>query len=219
MPVNGATGRHYHGINLLLLAMSAFAAGSDDPRWCTYKQAADRGWQVRRGERGTTVFFYKKLVVDQPKSDPEQHGTKTIPLLRAFTVFHASQIDGIPSLEPPVAAEPVLKRIETVETILRNGQIDVRIGGSRAFYCPSTDHIQMPPDSCFGSAESRAAVLLHEVGHASGAKHRLNRDLSGSVGSESYAREEIRAEIFSCTIGATLGLPTDIPNHASYIHS
>src|SRR5580658_1651314 len=106
MPVNGATGRHYHGINLLLLTMSAFAAGSDDPRWCTYKQAADRGWQVRRGERGTTVFFYKKLVVDRPESDPEQHGTKTIPLLRAFTVFHASQIDGIPPLEPPVPAQP-----------------------------------------------------------------------------------------------------------------
>ena len=40
MPVNGATGRRYRGINILTLGMSTLAFASEDPRWSTYKQAA-----------------------------------------------------------------------------------------------------------------------------------------------------------------------------------
>ena len=61
MPRNAATGQRYRGINVLTLGMSALAFSSGDPRWATYKQAEDRGWQVRRGERGTIGYFFKRL--------------------------------------------------------------------------------------------------------------------------------------------------------------
>ncbi len=63
-PVNGATGRPYHGINILLLGMTPQAFASDDPRWITYKQAQERGWQVRKGAKASTVLFFRKVEVN-----------------------------------------------------------------------------------------------------------------------------------------------------------
>ncbi len=220
MPVNGATGRRYRGINTLVLGMSTLAFANNDPRWCTYKQAAERGWQIRRGEKGTTVFFYKQLTIDDHRS-PESGDdhTRSIPLLRSFTVFHASQIDGIPAFVAPTVEDAPWRRPEAVDIILRNSKAVIRIGGDRAFYSPSTDHIQLPPDSAFESPEGWAATALHELSHFAGAPQRLNRDLSGRFGSDSYSKEEMVAEFSSMTIGTELNLPTDIPNHASYLES
>jgi antirestriction protein ArdC len=93
----------------------------------------------------------------------------------------------------------------------------MRRGGDRAFYSPSTDHIQIPPTVAFRNAAEEACVKVHEAVHASGAKHRLNRDLSGGFGSKAYSFEELIAEIASSFIGVTLHLPLDVPNHANYI--
>ena len=85
MPRNAATGQRYRGINVLTLGMSALAFSSGDPRWATYKQAEDRGWQVRMGERGTTGFFFKKLELrDDSKPDDSEDSVRRIPLLRAM---------------------------------------------------------------------------------------------------------------------------------------
>src|SRR3954447_12599340 len=93
MPCNAATGTRYRGINVITLGISALAFGSGDPRWATYKQAAERGWQVRKGERGTIGFFFKRLELrDDTKPDDDEDSVRRIPLLRAFTLFHASQI-------------------------------------------------------------------------------------------------------------------------------
>ena len=124
---------------------------------------------------------------------------------------------GSPS--PPVATKTVPERIEDVEIIVKASGVLVRIGGDRAFYSPASDSIQMPPDAAFTSPAERAATVLHELGHASGAKHRLNRDLSGKFGSSAYAREELRVEISSVLVGGAIGLPSDIPHHASYLSS
>lgn len=220
MPVNAATGRRYRGINVLTLAMSKLAFSSEDPRWTTCKQASARGWQIRGGERGTTVFFFKQLQLgDDRASDSTDERGKRIPVMRTFTVFHASQIDGIPAFTPPKATQPIAERIDSVEAIVRNSGAVIRIGGDLAFYSPATDHIQMPLDVAFHSTEDRASTLLHECGHWSGAKDRLNRDLTGRFGSALYAKEEARAEFSSLMVGGVLGLPTDIQNHASYLAS
>ncbi len=220
MPFNGATRRRYRGINLLLLGMSVLAHGSGDPRWCTYRQAAGRGWQVRRGERGTTVFFYKQLQIEDRSAPAEaEDRTRRIPLLRAYTVFNGSQIDGIAPFIAPSLDEAPWQRPDATDIILRNSGADIRIGGERAFYSPGTDHIQLPPEAAFASAEGWSATALHELDHWTGSKKRLNRDLTGRFGSLEYAREELRAELASVYIGTTLGLPTDIPNHASYLAS
>ena len=213
-PMNPVTGRTYRGINALALAMSPRAFGGD-PRWMSYRQAAARGWQVRKGEKGAIVFFYKKLEI---RSDDEDR--RTIPLLRAYVVFHASQLDGIPELGEPEAPKPVAERIADADLIVKASGVRVAIGGDRAFYAPSTDHIQMPPDEAFASPPDWAATILHELAHASGAPAPLEPRPYRPV-----RRHGLRAgrthepSSRACFVGSTLGLPCDVPNHASYIQS
>ena len=220
MPRNAVTGAKYRGINVIALALSALSFGSSDPRWATYKQAAERGWQVRKGERGTTAFFFKRMPVRDTRADAgDEEAVKHIPLLRAFTLFHASQIDGVPVFVPPTMQEAPWRAPDAVETIIVNSGAVVRVGGDRAFYSPATDHIQMPPAHSFHSPSGWSETLLHEASHWSGAKHRLNRDLRNAFGSPDYSREEIRCEIAMSMICSELGVSCDFPNTAAYLAS
>jgi antirestriction protein ArdC len=191
-PRNAATGVPYHGINTIILALSPLACFGGDPRWATYKQAAERGWQVRKGERGTTAFFFKRIEVAdraaRDAGDGDGDVTRRIPLLRAFTLFHASQIDGIPAFVPPTVEEAPWRAPEAVDTIIANSRADVRIGGDKAFYAPLSDHIQMPPQTAFKSAAAWSSVLLHEASHWTSAETRLNRNLMTTYGSPDYCR-------------------------------
>ena len=218
MPQNASTGAHYRGVNTLILGMSPVALASGDPRWATYRQAAERGWQVRKGSRGTTGFFYKRIEIGDRDSDGDDVGRKFVPVLRAFTLFHASQIDVIPPYVAPDPGEAPWRTPEAAATIARNSGAVIRTGGDRAFYSPSTDHIQMPPIAAFRSPAAYASVLLHELSHYSGHATRLNRDLSGRFGSAEYSREEYRAEISQCMVCATLEIEDcDWTNSASYV--
>ena len=217
-PVNAATGHRYRGVNLFVLGMSPLALMAGDPRWCSYRQAVARGWQVRKGAKATPVYFYKPIEIADKTGDAEGE-TKRIPILKVFSVFHASQIDGIPDLASPTAPKTVVERIEDAEAILAASRVRVEIGGDRAFYHPALDFIQLPPDDAFESPATRASVALHELAHATGHPSRLNRDLTGKFGSSAYSREEMRAELTSLLIGSEIGLSTDVPNHASYIQS
>jgi antirestriction protein ArdC len=167
MPCNAVTGMRYRGINVVTLATSPLALAVADPRWATYKQAADRGWQMKKGARGTTAYFFKRIELSDPRqnTDHDEDGkTRHIPLLRAFTLFHARQIDGIPEFAPPSAAEAPWRASDASETIVTNSRVTVRIGGNRAFAI-ATDHIQMPPRHVFPSAEGWYSTVLHELGH------------------------------------------------------
>jgi antirestriction protein ArdC len=221
MPRNAATGHRYRGINTLTLGMSPLAFESGDPRWATYKQADERGWQVRKGERGTTGFFFRRLEIrDDTKPDDDEDSVRRIPLLRAFTLFHASQIEGIPDYVPPTIEEAPWRAPEATEIIIANSGAVVRFGGDRAFYSPTTDHIQMPPQSAFATSQGFCGTLLHECCHWSGAPSRLNRDLHNRFGSHEYSREELRAELGSVMVCAELGISDcDFSNNAAYVAS
>ena len=215
-PFNPTTGKHYRGINVLILGMSPRAFVTADPRWMTYQQAKENDWQVRKGEKSTTIFFYKPLEVDDAEA---KDGVRTVSVLKQYAVFHASQVDGIPAFIAPTVEEAPWQKPEAADLIMGNSGAVLRTGGGRAFYSPATDHIQLPPESAFNGPHEWAATALHELGHWTGHKSRLDRDLSGRFGSASYAQEELRAELASAFLGAVLGLPTDIPQHASYIGS
>jgi antirestriction protein ArdC len=73
------------------------------------------------------------------------------------------------------------------EALIRATGADIRVGGDRAFYVPSAGYIQVPPPSAFYEPINWHRTVCHELGHWSGAAHRLNRDLSGSFGSPFYA--------------------------------
>jgi antirestriction protein ArdC len=133
MPRNAVSGHRFRGINTLTLGMSPLAFTSNDPRWATYKQAAARGWQVRGGERGTLGIFYKRLTVSDSRDavGGDDGRVRHIPMLRSFTLFHASQIDGIPSYVPPTVVEAPWRAPEAAEIILANSRAEVRIGGEK----------------------------------------------------------------------------------------
>jgi len=215
-PFNPVTGKHYHGVNVLILGMDLRAFESGDPRWMTYQQAQEKNWQVRKGERSTSIFLAKPLEIDD---DEKEDGRKTIKLLKHYAVFHASQIDGIPPHKVPTIEEAPWTRPEAADIIMRNSGAVIRIGGDRAFYSPTTDHLQLPPESAFNGPAEYATTGLHELGHWTGYPSRLNRPLQNRFGSAAYAMEELRAEMASAFVASVIGIPTDIPQHASYLSS
>jgi antirestriction protein ArdC len=213
-PFNPVTGKRYHGINVLILGMDMRAFQSGDPRWMTYQQAQEKKWQVRKGEKSTTIFFTKPYEV---KDGDAEDGRKMIRVLKHYAVFHATQIDGVPTYKAPNVEEAPWTRPESADIILKNSGAVVRIGGDKAFYSPTTDHIQLPPENAFRGPPEFAATALHELAHWTGHPSRLNRDMQSRFGSAAYAMEELRAELASAFVASELGIPTDIPQHASYI--
>jgi antirestriction protein ArdC len=213
-PFNPTTRARYHGINILILGMSVLAFQTGDPRWCTYQQAREKGCHVRKGERATTIFFTKRYTV---KDEEAEEGEKSIKILKHYAVFHASQIEGMPPYTPPGIEDAPWRRPEAADLILKNSGAVVRLGGDKAFYSPSTDHIQLPPENAFRGPPEWAATALHELAHWTGHATRLNRDMSKRFGSAGYAMEELRAELSSAFIAGELGIPADVPQHASYI--
>jgi N-terminal domain of anti-restriction factor ArdC len=126
-PVNVATGHRYRGVNLFVLGMSPLAFTSDDPRWCSYRQAAARGWQVRKGEKATPVYFYKPIEIED-KTDGGSE-TRRSPVLRTFSVFHASQIDGVRVFAPRLRRRRFLIASRTSRSSFRRAACRFGSGG------------------------------------------------------------------------------------------
>ena len=228
MPMNPTTGKRYKGIN----AIHLMAQGRDDSRWMTYKQAGAAGAQVRKGEKGTPVQYWKfseeqDKLDDQGRPIRDANGEKvkqTVQLERPrvffATVFNAEQIDGLPPQQIKPKAEQQWDAVERAEHILQaSGARISHSAGDRAFYRPSTDSITLPEKSQFESADRYYATALHELGHWTGHPSRLDRDLAHPFGSEGYAKEELRAEISSMIVGDELGIGHDPEQHAAYVGS
>ncbi|WP_027168846.1 zincin-like metallopeptidase domain-containing protein [Mesorhizobium sp. WSM3224] len=221
-PVNVASRKAYRGVNIIALWAAAQAASYPAGIWGTYRQWQALGAQVRQGERGHLVVFWKLAnrhgKTDDQDSNDDSDETAPRMFARGYTVFNCAQVDGYTPPQMPVL--PAAERIERAERFCGALGIDILHGGSQAYYSPSADHVRMPAFSCFSDAIAYYAVLLHECGHASGAKHRLDRDLSGRFGSAAYAMEECTVELLSAMICADLNLSVEPrPDHASYIAS
>lgn len=227
LPMNPITGKRYKGINTIHL----MSQGRSDPRWMTYKQASGVGAQVRKGEQGTPIQYWKfseerdKLDGNgKPVLDPQGKRVTEMVMLerpRVFfaTVFNGEQINGLPPLQQTMA-EQKWEAIERAEHILKaSGARITHAPGDRAFYRPSTDSITMPERSQFETADRYYATALHELGHWTGHPSRLDRDLRHPFGSEGYAKEELRAEIASMILGDELGIGHDPGQHAAYVGS
>ncbi|RVT93112.1 ArdC family protein [Sphingomonas crocodyli] len=215
-PANALTNRSYRGINTLLLWAEASRRGFTSGRWATYRQWAELGTQVRKGERATSVVLWKPIDARET-DDQDSDGERQRLLARAFHVFNADQVDGYASPDVGLSSSA---RIEAAEAFFRAQPAEIWEGGDVAFYDPRADLISMPSFRAFRSAEAYYAVLSHELVHWSGAKARLDRDLTGRFGSEAYAMEELVAELGAAfTVGhLQLGCETRT-DHAPYIAS
>jgi antirestriction protein ArdC len=221
MPKNASTGRQYSGVNVLILWGAVVERGFASQSWLTFRQALSLGGHVRKGERGTTVVYADRFVPDDEKKRAAETGedAQAIPFLKRFTVFNSDQCDGLPAEIATAAPLPPPEMIEPrVEALIKATGIDFRIGANRAFYMPSEDYVQVPPPAAYFEPINWHRTALHELGHASGHRSRLNRDLTGAHGSKKYAFEELVAELCAAFSCASLGIVPTV-RHADYIGS
>ncbi len=214
-PRNLITGKPYRGLNILLTAMQGYAS----PYWMTYKQATERGAQVRSGEKGTPVIFWnwQKRQVQNADGDMEEQET---PFLRYYTVFNISQIDGLTiarsegdTFAPILSCEEVIDRMPSPPVIVH--------GFSQACYSWAKDQVRMPPRASFQTEAGYYATLFHEMVHSTGHPSRLRRkgiEERHAFGSPEYSKEELIAECGASFLCGYTGIENEtIENQAAYI--
>jgi antirestriction protein ArdC len=214
-PFNVASKRHYRGVNTIALWSIAKARGFTSGAWGTYKQWSERNCQVRKGEKSAHVVFWKFDRVTTEGDDGDAIGRERV-FARGYSVFNGDQVDGYVAEPAALVVEP--ERDAYAESWFAAVGANVSHGGSRAFYMPSQDRIQMPPFASFVATGAYYATLAHEHVHWTGAKSRCDRDLTGRFGNESYAAEELVAELGAAFVCATLQLDSEPrPDHAEYV--
>ena len=238
LPRNADSGRSYSGINILILWGEAAARGFAAQRWLTFRQALGAGGAVRRGEKGTTIFYAARFTPKGGEGDgasaPYASGApgaanggdlggdatgdaRGVPFLKRFTVFNVDQCEGLPPrcllTDTPL---PPRETVPIAEALIAASGADFRIGGDEAYYSPSHDFVAVPPQQAFRSQIDYYRTALHELGHWTGHPSRLDRDQSGAFASAAYGREELCAELASAFLCAALGIKPTV-RHADYI--
>ena len=227
LPFNPTTQNAYRGGNAIHLMATGIQRGYDDPRWLTYKQAADHGWQVRKGEKGAQIEYWEfpsrqvdaKEKTDSPADNSREKEQR--PVHRVYTVFNGKQIDGIQPYERK--EHPEWEVVQNGEQILQNsGAKILHDRNDDAFYDRLHDLVHLPPKTAFPKPADYYGTALHELGHWSGHPERLNRQTltdSYRFGDPNYAKEELRAELTSVFLAAERGIPHDTARHAAYVRS
>jgi len=226
-PRSLSTGKPYRGVNPFLLQMTAISMGYSSPWWGTYDQIKERGGQVRKGEKGTMIVFWKRYVRKAKTADEEDRSAF---VLRYFKVFNTDQADGL-TVPPAPGASPTdsveFDPVEACESALADyyahGCPQLVYGGNSASYNYVSDIVRMPERSAFDSPECFYGAWFHETTHSTGHKDRLARpDLLTfhKFGDENYSREELVAELGSAFLSGMTGIgAVTLPNSASYLAS
>lgn len=240
-PINLATNIPYNGVNVLWLKMVETDLGFGDNRWATFKQVQDNGWKIIKGSKGTKVEYWLPKDLQENKyitwdeynkisdkssyfADEEGRERERYAILsKTYTVFNASQIEGSPELN----INPIYHNISPVDVVdkIANGmnvEIEEFFNSQSAYYNLTEDKIHMPKLEQFKGNYEASSTALHELGHATGHKSRLDRKMGNKFGSKDYAFEELIAEITSCFMSEYVENPItedNIKNHEAYIQS
>lgn len=232
-PMNPVTNKQYRGGNAAYLSIVALCElETKDPRWCTYKQASSKGWQIKKGSKGHPVEYWqwqenREILDTNGKPILDEHGKPKkelvdlpAPRILRSTVFHASMISGIPEL--PALSVQENNANEIAEKLIKDsGAVILHDQEDAAFYRHTEDKIHVPPINRMISSYDYYSVVLHELGHWTGHETRLNRGLQ-TADKIAYAKEELRAELASFFLAMDIGIgPTEshVKNHAAYIES
>lgn len=243
-PESAITGKKYRGINNLLLSIISMSENYDDNRWATFNQMEEKGWTFKKDEdgksvaknKGVTIEYYEmrdketkkrfdRSVLDGMTAEEQrEYMDKNVYWLRKYyRVFNCALMDGVPQKEKPqINDNDKNDRVESILDYWDKNEAKIVYGGSQAFYKSSTDEVHLPSRGDFKSMQEFYSTALHEIGHSTGHESRLNRDLSGGFGSETYALEELRAEIASIFMEQDLEIePSEgrLQNNAAYIQS
>mgnify|MGYP003644592738 FL=1 len=231
-PFNLATDRFYNGFNIFILNYEMVDKGYEYNQWLTFKQVSAKGGKVVKGSKSTEVYFWQigyldnstgKFVVpkliksinpNERMADGKLRYLKTFSV-KFYKVFNVSQCEGVePKLmedttsdvtnEPNVVAETLSQSY-----IDKQGSLKLVHLEDSAYYSPNRDIVNMPKLDTFIDADSYYKVLFHELAHSTGHKDRLNRKTLLEVnkwGDNTYAKEELVAEISSMYLVGMLGL-------------
>jgi antirestriction protein ArdC len=206
----------------------------------TYKQAREEGYQVRQGEHGTRIEFYteydpsktkegaaaldRKIREMMDKGASREEIDKALEdqkifIVKTYTVFNASQIEGIEPLGADVSgAEKEFRYHGRAESIMDSCGVPIKYGMPGAAYNKSLDIIKMPNREWFSTPEHFYATVLHEIAHSTGHPSRMNRGgLGQPFGSPEYAMEELRAEMASAFVFQEVGMPLSSEDMEGYV--
>ena len=218
MPFNGSSKKRYNGVNILLLWSKAY----ETSEWRTFKQWKKIKANVRKGERGTEIVFWKPMTGrKEDESTGEERSYKWM-LCKTYYVFNADQVD---NYSPKIEKTKELvghgkNRIKNLDRWVKKTLAKIEEKGNVACYEPFMDRINMPPFKNFKKQDCYYTTLFHELTHWTGHKDRMERDLTNRFGAEGYAMEDLVAELGSAFLAAHLGVhagPRE--DHAKYLKS
>lgn len=219
MPKNLESGKEYRGVNVFLLAFTAWANGYESSYWLTFNQAKQKKGSVKKGEKSSFVIFWKQYeTTDKETGEPTK-----VPVLRYYRVFNVAQCDGIAAPDAATFTPTDFQPIDAAEAIVKAyaDAPTIEHGGTRAFYRPSTDSVRLPEQTRFATCEEYYSTLFHELAHSTGHSKRLDRKLDTEpqpFGSPDYGKEELVAEMAAAFLSAHVGIqPVTIENQAAYL--
>lgn len=221
--VNPVTGREFTGNNQLLLGLYTMFAErevneTDHPKvkeaiallkqcgaplsqyWATLKQWNTLGATVKAGQRGFGVVLGATGKRENKLGEEEFYV-----YYKPYTIFNSVQVEGWtpPEEQPqPKTSEEI---VEAFRRIIHTHGIVVNEGSDEAYYHPRKDEITMPPIASFVSEDAYYSVLAHEAIHWTGHSSRLDRFVTPRT-TESYAFEELVAELGGTMLGGSLGM-------------
>ncbi|HNN76756.1 MAG: ssDNA-binding domain-containing protein [Leptospirales bacterium] len=220
LPRNRASGKPYRGINTLLLLMAAMRMNFRSNLWLTFNQLKRMGGRVKPGMRGTGIVFFSchegaVMLVDELTGEVDETIEKRW-FLRNYIVFNVEQT----TLEIEAGNKAAFSPIEAAEDLVAEIPAVIEHSGDKAYYNMVKDTITLPAKEAFESADAYYATLLHELTHWTGHSERLSRLDCARFGSDSYAKEELTAELGSAFVCAHLGIARSRLQHgAAYIKS
>ena len=203
LPINGGSNRMYSGSNVPVLYFTQLSKGWVDPRWFTFNQIKKLGLEFKDeiDRRHTKVLHYSEFESKDRRNDKDDGVRRSV---RYYRVWNGSQLemgalslfgDGQPGAKLSGSDDKIVKRALDLGA-------EIRHGGSRAFYSPGFDFVQMPEEDKFHTNDGYHSVMYHELTHWTGHTDRLNRkhpspDESDKKATfnEEYAWEELVAEL------------------------
>lgn len=235
LPQNAVSGKAYRGMNNLILSVEALNQGYKDPRWITFKQAKEKGYHLKKGSKGTMIEFYEfhkpKKLTEEEKAALKEKGKSDrainaiengYAIIKSYIVFNAAQFSNFPELPKNEEIKTTIERPEDLEKIIKNSEAPVFYDATNSnYYSPRRDEVHLRPREHFRNINDFYSTAMHEIGHSTGHKSRLDR-FPEERSRKSYAKEELVAELNSAFINQkyNIGISQDqVEQNASYLHS
>lgn len=227
-PANVVSRKAYRGINPILLELAASRHNLTSKWWATFNQWKNLGGKVMprpshvpSGRWGTQIVFWSPITKTVTSHDGEDEEDRFF-VMRSYTVFNVDQVEGdrLDHLRAGREEDDTAGRAinyEPAEAAIAATGIDIRHGGTRAFYSPSEDYVQMPPRASFSEPDEYYETILHELVHAT--EHPSRLDWCRKEKENTYAMGELVAEIGACYLARELGVPASegLSNHVAYL--